>query len=57
MRERNRGALMAIVSAAGFVATVIDGAVDGISAWNLVAIAVFVVVFYVGLTTVQRSAE
>ena len=48
---------MAIVSAAGLVATVVDGAVDGLSAWNLIAIALFVVVFYVGLSTVQRSPE
>ena len=48
---------MAAIAAAGFVATVIDGADDGVSVWNVIAIILFVVVFYVGLTTVQRSPE
>jgi hypothetical protein len=56
MRERNQGALMAVGSMAGIVATVIDAAVDGVSAWNVIAIAIFIVVFYVGLGIVQRSA-
>jgi hypothetical protein len=56
MRERNQGALMAVGSMAGIVATVIDAAVDGVSAWNVIAIAIFIVVFYIGLGIVQRSA-
>jgi hypothetical protein len=45
---------MAVGSAAGIVVTVIDAAVDGVSAWNVIAILLFIVVFYVGLRIVQR---
>ena len=46
---------MAVGSIAGIVVTVIDAAVDGVSAWNVIVILIFVVVFYVGLGIVQRS--
>jgi hypothetical protein len=48
---------MAVIAAAGFVVTVIDGANDGVSVWNAIALVLFFVVFYIGLTAVQRQRE
>jgi len=48
MRHRTRGVVMIVASIVGIVASGVDAANDGFSAWNAVAIVCFAVVLVYG---------